>query len=194
VPSRHPFHRRPRFWRSCLDSSSDYGLPFHEPKARFPVTLDSAQQSRIIPPASPTSKLSSPHRSVRNQPELPRPGGRYSFGFFLSRVFSVHALRPRTRPGLADLNTSSPPVDAKPATLETSSLKSRVKPSWPQKHPGRPRRQLPALVRTGPDRLVGGHRSSPGLRTPSPKTQCSRPTEFRSPWLAAFLPKERLLF
>jgi hypothetical protein len=83
--------------------------PFSRTEARFPVVLDSAQQNRFVLPASPTSKLLSPHESVRDQSELPRPGGRYSFGLFLSRVFSAHASRSQTRPGLADLNPSLRP-------------------------------------------------------------------------------------
>ncbi len=55
--------------------------PFSRTEARFPVVLDSAQRNRFIPPASPTSKLLSPHKSVRDQSELPRPSGRYSFEF-----------------------------------------------------------------------------------------------------------------
>jgi hypothetical protein len=84
--------------------------PFSRAEARFPVALDSAQRNRFIPPASPTSKLLSPHKSVRDQSELPRPDGRYSLEFCLP-LWSV--LRPRlafsTRPGLADLNPSLRP-------------------------------------------------------------------------------------
>jgi len=55
--------------------------PFSLAEANYLVALGSAQQNRSIPPASPTPKLLSPHESVHDQSELPRPGGRYSYGF-----------------------------------------------------------------------------------------------------------------
>jgi len=38
-PYRSRFHRRPRFWRSCLDSPRTMGPLFTSPKTRFPVAL-----------------------------------------------------------------------------------------------------------------------------------------------------------
>jgi hypothetical protein len=103
--------------------------PFSRAETRFPVVLDSAQQNRSIPPASPTSKLLSPHKSVRDQPELPRPGGRYSLGF--APLYGL--LRPRLAssdpPRPRGPEHAPPPEGFGPATPETSSLKSRVKPS-----------------------------------------------------------------
>jgi hypothetical protein len=98
--------------------------PFSPAEARFPVVLGSAQQNRFIPPASPTSKRLSPHESVRNQRGLPRPWWPLLLGFFPSRAFSVHASRPHTRPGLADLNPSlrpktSGPRPSRPAASRT---------------------------------------------------------------------------
>jgi len=77
-----------------------------------------------------TSKLLSPHKSVRTSPSCPDLAADTLLSFlFLSRVFSVHASRSQTRPGLADLNPSQTSGDVGPATLETSSLKCRVKPT-----------------------------------------------------------------
>jgi hypothetical protein len=59
-----------------------------------------------------------------------------------------------------------PSEDFGPATPGTSSPKNRVKPSWIQKHQEDVVDSTSPL-RTGPDRLVGGHRSSPGLSPPS---------------------------
>lgn len=68
--------------------------PFSRTEARFPVVLDSAQRNRFIPPASPTSKLLSPHESVRTSPSCPEQAADTLLSFaFLSRVFSVHASR-----------------------------------------------------------------------------------------------------
>ncbi len=102
--------------------------PFSQAEARFPVALGSAQQNRSIPPASPTSKLLSPHESVRDQSELPRPGGRYSW---VSSPTESSPSTPRVLnpPRPRGPEPVPPSEDFGPATPETSSLKSRVKPS-----------------------------------------------------------------
>jgi hypothetical protein len=67
---------------------------FSRTEVRFPFVLGSAQQNRFVLPASPTSKLLSPHKSVRTSPSCPDLAAVTLLSFvFLSRVFSVHASR-----------------------------------------------------------------------------------------------------
>jgi len=103
----HAFARLP-------GSPSDYELPFHMPEGTLPGHSGLKQRNRPLQRASPTSELCSPHESVRNRLGLPLTDGRYSPGFFPSRVFSDCVSKPQTHPSHEDSNTrlSSKPQGA----------------------------------------------------------------------------------
>jgi hypothetical protein len=76
-----PVSSTPTLSRSCQTPRGGYELPFHEPK--FASRLSWAPSSRITPfcQLHLLRSFNPPCESVRNQPELPRSGGRYSLGF-----------------------------------------------------------------------------------------------------------------
>jgi hypothetical protein len=79
--------------------------PFRSAEAELPVALDFARQTRLVPPASPASKLSSPRETVPAAPGRPSAAGRCSQVVPL-RSFLLPRLGFSTRPGLA---TRAPP-------------------------------------------------------------------------------------
>jgi len=70
----------PTFKRSRLDPSTNYGFPFHESEGPLPGRPGSPTEGSFLPPALPTSKLSSLHESVRTGSSKPELSGRYSLG------------------------------------------------------------------------------------------------------------------
>jgi hypothetical protein len=86
------------------------------PEDTLPGRPGLKQRNRPLQRASPTSKPYSPYESVRNRLELPLADGRYSPGFFPSRVFSNHVSKPQTRPSHEDSNTRLCPCPEGPAT------------------------------------------------------------------------------
>jgi len=61
-------------------SPTNYGSPFHESEGPLPGRPGSPTEGSLQPPASPASKLSSLHESVRTDSSCPEPSGRYSPG------------------------------------------------------------------------------------------------------------------
>jgi len=61
-------------------SPTNYGSPFHESEGPLPGRPGSPTEGSPLPPASPASKLSSLHESVRTNSSCPEPSGRYSPG------------------------------------------------------------------------------------------------------------------
>jgi len=84
----HAFTRLP-------GSPDDYGRPFGRPRPASRLPRARAQRNHLVPPASPTSRLSSPCKTVPVTPGCPSAPGRDSRGFFPFEAFSFHALDPR---------------------------------------------------------------------------------------------------
>ena len=86
-------------------SPDDYELPFDAPERTPPGHPGSQPTNQLVPPASPTSKLSSSCRIRSHWIGLPLTNGRYSPGFRPLQSLSIHASDPvpdQTRkPGLA---------------------------------------------------------------------------------------------
>jgi len=98
-------------------SPSNYGSPFHESEGPLPGRPGSPTEGSPLPPASPASKLSSLHESVRTDPSCPEPSGRYSPG-----------LVPLSRPNRPDLGSSNPP---EPLQIQTRTLSRRIRSATP---------------------------------------------------------------
>jgi len=135
-------------------SPTSYGFPFHESEGPLPDRPGSPTEGSPLPPASPASKLSSLHESVRTDPGCPVPSGRYSPGVV-----------PLSRPNRPNLGSSTrlnpcgsrlePSPEGSDPRLQGPSrpLGSRVKPPQNINVLAQLRRQSPALFRTGPHRL-----------------------------------------
>jgi hypothetical protein len=87
----HAFTRLP-------GSPDDYGRPFHRPRPASRLPRVRAQRNHIVPPASPTSRLSSPCETVPVTPGCPSAPGRDSRGFLPLRSFLPPRLGSSTRP------------------------------------------------------------------------------------------------
>lgn len=90
-PCRRRFPRRPRF-HAVAWFPRRLWAPFSRAEARFPVTLGLAPWNRLVPPASPTSKLRSLLR-VRSRlgRVSPLQPADTLLGFCPSRALSFHA-------------------------------------------------------------------------------------------------------
>jgi hypothetical protein len=79
-----PYHRRslptPTRERAVADVPRRLWVPFPRAEARFPVALGPKRRSHSVPPASPTSGLSSPRETVLPDPSCPGPASRCSPG------------------------------------------------------------------------------------------------------------------
>jgi len=76
-------------------SPANYGSPFHGSEGPLPGRPGPPTEGSPLPPASPASKLSSLHESVRTDSSCPEPSGRYSPG-----------LVPLSRPNRPNLGSS----------------------------------------------------------------------------------------
>jgi hypothetical protein len=102
--------------------------PFPQAKTCFPVVLDSSSgidSFRQLHRLRSVSPLTNPFATNPGCPDLAADA---LVGFFPFKVFSVHASRPRPALSLAGPKHVPPPEGVRTATLETSSLKSRVRP------------------------------------------------------------------
>lgn len=103
-PCHRWFHRRPRF-HAVAWIPQRLWTSFPRAEAHFPVVPGSARQNHLVPPASPTSELSSPCETVPTTPGCPSEAGRFSPGFLPLRSFLLPRLGFSTRPSLMGLNT-----------------------------------------------------------------------------------------
>jgi hypothetical protein len=104
--------------------------PFPRAEARFPFVLDPSSgidSFRQLHRLRSFSPLTNPFATNPGCPDLAADA---LVGFFPSRVFSVHASRPRPALGLAGPTHIPKPEGVGIATPETSSLESRVRPPW----------------------------------------------------------------
>jgi hypothetical protein len=98
-------------------SPTSYGSPFRESEGSLPGRPGSPTEGSPLPPASPASKLSSLHESVRTNSSCPEPGGRYSPGFL-----------PLSRPNRPNLGSSNPP---EPLRTQARTLSRRIRSATP---------------------------------------------------------------
>jgi hypothetical protein len=123
-----PVSPTPALLTQLPGSPSDYGLPFHEPK---PASRSSwAHAAEPIHSASFTDFEASLPLRIRSRPARVAPTWR-SILFWVSSPLGSSPSTPRVLyPPWASRtqNTSPAPEGFRDATLETSSLKSRVRP------------------------------------------------------------------
>jgi hypothetical protein len=96
---------------------TNYGSPFHESEGPLPGRPGSPTEGSLLPPASPASKLSSLHESVRTDPSCPEPSGRYSPGVLVL-----------SRPNRPNLGSSNPP---EPLQTQARTLSRRIRSVTP---------------------------------------------------------------
>jgi len=94
-------------------SPTSYESPFHESEGPLPGRSGSPTVGSPLLLASPASKLSSLHESVRTGPSCPELSGRYSPGFL-----------PLLRSNRPDLGSSNPP---EPLRAQARTLSRRIK-------------------------------------------------------------------
>jgi hypothetical protein len=82
--------RRPRFHAVAWVPPTTMDSLWASSRAHFPVVLGSDQRNRLVPPASPASKLSSPRETVPATSSCPAATGRFS------RVSAPSKLSPST--------------------------------------------------------------------------------------------------
>lgn len=159
--------------------ATDYGSPFHERGARFPVALGQDRRNRHVSPARSTSKPSSRFESVRAVPELPRtqrsiPSWRYCPSRVCPQTSEpLTRLASRTRNRLRPLGSS-------PSDLSDDSGDQQPPQSGGTSRPAEPNarllRQHPTPFGVGPRHLsvtspspltfqLNGFPLSPGLRS-----------------------------
>lgn len=97
-----PYHRRflttPTRERAVADVPRRLWVPFPRAEARFPVALGPKRRSHSVPPASPTSGLSSPRETVPSSRVASTREPLLSWSFCPSRDCSRSTLGPFTRP------------------------------------------------------------------------------------------------
>jgi len=104
APCHRWFHRLPRFHAvAWVPQRLWTSFPWAE--AQFPVVLGSTRRSHLVPPASPTSELSSPRETVPATLGYPSAAGRFSPGFSPLRSFLLPRLGFSTHPSREGLNT-----------------------------------------------------------------------------------------
>lgn len=135
------FPRRPRS-RAVAWFPQGLWTPFPRTEARVPVVLGAAQRNRLVPPASPASKPSSPHR-IRSRPRRVAPSR--------SAVALLGVLAP---PELSLPCTSDPrPAWTRRSRHESSSVDSDPRPGGPRSsRPG----EAPPSKQVARRNLVGG--------------------------------------
>jgi hypothetical protein len=125
-----PVSPTPALLTQLPGSPTSYGFPFHESEGPLPGRPGSPTEGSPLPPASPASKLSSLHESVRTNSSCPEPSGRYSPGPFCpSRDLTAQTSDPQTR-----LDPCRPTLEPSPEGSDPRlqgpgrPLGSRVKP------------------------------------------------------------------
>jgi len=98
-------------------SPTNYGFPFHESEGSLPGRPGSPTEGSLPPPASPASKFSSLHESVRTESSCLEPSSRYSPGF-----------APLSRPNRPNLGSSNPPGSSQ---TQTRTLSRRIRSATP---------------------------------------------------------------
>jgi len=98
-------------------SPTNYGSPFHESEGSLPGRPGSPTEGSLPPPASPASKFSSLHESVRTESSCLEPSSRYSPGF-----------APLSRPNRPNLGSSNPPGSSQ---TQTRTLSRRIRSATP---------------------------------------------------------------
>ena len=112
-----PVSPTPALLTQLPGSPASYRFPFHGSEGPLPGRPGSPTEGSSLPPASPASKLSSLHESVRTNPSCPEPSGRYSPG-----------LLPLSRPNRPNLGSSNPPG---PLQTQARTLSRRIRSATP---------------------------------------------------------------
>ena len=142
-------------------SPTNYGSPFHESEGSLPGRPGSPTEGSLLLPASPASKLSSLHESVRTVSSFPELSGRYSPG-----------LLPLLRPNHSNLGSSNP---LEPLQTQARILSRKIRSVT--QGPSRP----PVPGETSPEQelnwisFVGSHQSSSGLNRTASRRQLLLP-------------------
>lgn len=152
-------------------SPEGYGLPFCRPVACVPVVLGIARRTRLVPPASPASKLYSPRRVVPGIIEFPRrhrsllSWASCPFGAFSSRTSDPRPARPRRVRACILVRgqdaRSGGPQPSRPGEPSRASMSLEEA-----------RRRLPASFEAGPHRLSA---AAPSLMVSGSRTGARRP-------------------